>query len=110
MSEFDFDPRQLDPTRITFATQDGIEQFEAVAREFLPAVLGYDYDDVMLTDMSSLGDFCGRCETREAFDAWEVKVLQRIEDRYDVRPLDSGILIVDLFRDIELQRRPNVRQ
>ena len=70
MSKSDFDPSQIDPSRITFASQDGVEQFEALAREFLPAVLGYAYDDVILTDESSPSDFCGRCETREEFDAW----------------------------------------
>ena len=75
MSKSDFDPSKLDPSWIKFASQDGIEQFEALAREFLPAILGYDFDDAMITDESAPSDFCGWCETREAFDAWEIKVL-----------------------------------
>jgi hypothetical protein len=110
MSESDFDPGQIDPSCITFASQDGVEQSEALAREFLPAILGYEYDDVMLTDESAISDFCGRCETREEFDAWERKVLQRVEDRYGLRPPDSRVRLVDLFRDIELQRRASTRQ
>ena len=110
MSKSDFDPSQIDPSHITFASQDGVEQFESLAREFLPAILGYEYDDVMLTDESSLSDFCGRCETREEFEAWERKVLQRIEDRFGVRPGTAGVKLVDLFRDIELHRRASTRQ
>ena len=64
----------------------------------------------MISDESSLGVFCGWLETREAFEAWERKVLQRIEDRYGVRPLDTRIHLVDLFREMELHRRANVRQ
>lgn len=92
------------------ASQNGIAQFETVAREFLPAVLNLDFDETMITDESSLGDFCGLCETREEFDACEQKVLQRIEDRYGVRPADSRVHLVDLFRDIEIQRRARTRQ
>ena len=110
MSKSDFDPSKIDLNRITFASQDGVDQFEALAREFLPAIRGYECDDVMLTDESSLGDFCGRCEAREEFEAWERKVLQRVEDRYGVRPTDAGVRLVDLFRDIELQRGASTRQ
>ena len=110
MSKSDFDPDQIDRSNITIAPQDGIDQFEGLAREFLPAILGHDFDEVMITDESSVSDFCGRLETREEFDAWERKVLQRIEDRYGVRPTDCGVLLVDLFRDIELHLRANVRQ
>ena len=110
MSKPKFDPSQIDPSHITFAPQDGVDQFESLAREFLPAILGHDYDEVMITDESSVSDFCGRLETREEFDAWERKVLQRIEDRYGVRPTASRIHLVDLFRDIELHRRASVRQ
>jgi hypothetical protein len=105
-----FDPNQIDLNRITFAAQDGVDQFESLAREFLPAILGLDFDQTMLSDESTLGDFCGLCETREEFDAWGRKVLQRIEDRYGVRPADSRVRLVDLFRDIELQRRASTRQ
>ena len=110
MSKSDFDPNKIDLSNITFASQDGIDQFESLAREFLPAILRQDFDEVMITDESSVSDFCGRLETREEFDAWERKVLQRIEDRYGVRPTDSRIHLVDLFRDIELHRRANIRQ
>jgi hypothetical protein len=110
MSKSDFDPSQIDLSRVTVAEQDGVAQFEALAREFLPAILGLDFDDAMITDESSLSDFCGWRETREGFDAWEQKVLQRIEHRYGVRPADSRVRLVDLFRDIELQRRASTRQ
>jgi len=110
VSKFDFDPSKLDLSRITFAEQDGVAQFESLAREFLPAILDLNFDETLITDESSLSDFCGCCDTREAFDAWGAEVLQRIEDRYGVRPTDTGIRLVDLFREIELHRRANVRQ
>lgn len=110
VSKSDFDPSQIDLSRITFAEQDDVAQFESLAREFLPAILGLDFDETMITDESSLGDFCGWLETREAFDAWGRKILQRIEDHYGVRPPDTRIHLVDLFRGIELHRRANSRQ
>jgi hypothetical protein len=110
VSKSDFDPSQIDLSRITVASQDGVAQFESLAREFLPAILGYDYDDTMITDESSLSDFCGQCEAREEFEAWERKLLQRIEDRYRVRPETAGVKLVDLFRGIEVQRRASTRQ
>ena len=110
MSKSDFHPSQIDLSRVTFAEQDGVAQFEALAREFLPATLGLDFDETMITDESSLSDFCGWRETREEFDAWERKVLNGIEDRYGVRPPATNVLLVDLFRDIELQRRARTWQ
>ena len=110
LSKSDFDPSKIDPSRIKFASQDGVDQFESLAREFLPAILGYEFDDVMITDESSPSDFCRFCETREEFDAWEQKILQRIEDRYGLRPSDARVRLVDLFRDIEVQRRGSTRQ
>jgi hypothetical protein len=110
MSKSDFDPSKIDPSRIKFASQDGVEQFESLAREFLPAILGYDFDETMITDESSLSDFCGLRKTREEFDAWERKVLNGIEDRYGVRPPATNVLLVDLFRDIEMQRGASIRQ
>ena len=70
MSKSEFDPRQIDPSRITFASQDGVDQFEA----------------------------------------WEQKILQRIENHYGVRPGTVRVKLVDLFCDIELQRRASTRQ
>ena len=32
VSKSDFDPDQIDPSRIKFASQDGVEQFELLAR------------------------------------------------------------------------------
>lgn len=110
MSKFDFDPSQIDPSRITFASQDGVAQFEAVAREFLPAILGCDFDETIITDESSVSDFSGFCETREKYEAWEQRILQRIGDRFGARPGSAGVKLVDLFRDIELQRRGSTRQ
>ena len=110
MSTSDFDLDKIDLSRLKFADQDGIDQFEDLAREFLPTILGQDCDETIITDESSLSDFCGGLETREEFDAWERKVLQRIEDRYGLRPSESAIHLVDLFRDIELHLRASVKQ
>ena len=95
MSKSDFDPSQLDLSRITFASQDGVDQFEALAREFLPAILGCDIDETIITDESSLSDFSGFCETREKYEAWEQKILQRIGDRFGERPGSAGVKLVD---------------
>ena len=84
MSNSDFDPSQIDPSRITFAEQDGVEQFESLAREFMPAILGLEFEETMITDESSISDFCGRCETREEFEAWGRKVLQLVVISEDV--------------------------
>jgi hypothetical protein len=59
MSKSDFDPSRIDPSRIKFASQDGVEQFESLVRDCLPAILGFDFDEAMVTDESSLSDFCG---------------------------------------------------
>jgi hypothetical protein len=110
MSNSDSDANQIGLSRITFASQDGIDQFESLVRDCLPAILGFDFDEAMVTDESSLSDFCGWCETREEFEAWERKVLNGIEDRYGVRPPATNVLLVDVCRDIELQRRASTRQ
>ena len=73
-------------------------------------VLGYVFDGTVITDVSSLGDFCARCETRAEYEAWEQKVRQRVEDRYGVGPGAARVKLVDLFRDIEAHRRSSTRQ
>jgi hypothetical protein len=47
VSKPDLDPGQIDLSRVTFAEQNGVAQFEALAREFLPAILGVEFDETM---------------------------------------------------------------
>ena len=56
MNKSEIGPSQIDPSRIQFAAQGGVDKFEALAREFLPVIHGYDFDDVIITDESSRSD------------------------------------------------------
>ena len=109
MSKSDFDPDKIDFSRLKFAPQDGVAQFESLARDFLPAILGLDFSTTTITDRSELSNFAGSRDTREQFGLWEMEVIQRIEERYGVRLTDTKVLLVDLFRDIELKRRASTQ-
>jgi hypothetical protein len=102
------------PRKITFASQDGIDQFESVLREFLPAVLGQSYDDCLLTDESNLSDFapCGlngladdSLSLKEVYAQWDAWIVPVICRRYHVEPFSPHIRLLELCRRIEAARR-----
>lgn len=123
MSKSDVEPDQIDLSRLKLGPQDAIEQFEAVAREFLPAIFGLPFDNVILTDGSALTDFEGRAPTREerlelkasatredGFAMWETLMIRHIHDRYGVQLETVDVFLLDLFRTIELTRKASNRQ
>ena len=41
----------------SMASTDLVEKYQDIAREVMPRILGYEFDDCLITDESSLGDF-----------------------------------------------------
>lgn len=100
---------------IVLGDQDEIDAFEEVGRAFLREVLDLDWDQCLLTDMSSLSDFsiCGLPSDRmpsgdnldAVYDAWDAWVVPEIAMRYSVSLTTTSISLVYLFRQIEAVRK-----
>lgn len=98
--------------------QDAIDTMEPLAQEFLEKVLGMDANCVLLTDLSSLSDFTGEGDLpdglnriretgtrREFCKAWDLWVLQRVQERFEVRCERTTSPMVELLASIENARK-----
>lgn len=103
--------------KIEVADSSTIDAYAVIAEEFFKEILGLDPREVLATDESLLSDF-GSClpETAQAqlencrslaelYSTWDPLVLDLIEVRYGFRPTSTRVLLIDIFRDIELCRR-----
>ena len=86
--------------RVELASTMGIERLENIADDFMLNIFGFEPEEYLITDQSSLHDFVG------VDDMEFVDILARIRDLYrlDVADLPSGNLLEILKRLHE--RRP----
>jgi hypothetical protein len=91
---------------IEMAPQISVEQFEDIAVAFFPAILDMEYEDVLITDESSLYDFDSEIDfdnkvvihrTQECLD--RIKKVYRI----DVSDIED-LLLVKIFERIRILR------
>jgi len=79
------------------APQFSVEQYEDIAQGFFPRILDMDYDDVLITDESSIYDFDSGEE-----DATK-GILRKIEDAYGIDVSDvEDLLLVKIFERIRI--------
>lgn len=78
---------------IEMVSQIEIEKYEPIAVDFFEKILGMNYHDCLITDLSSLWDFPGE-ETNDTYN-------RKIMEVYgvDVSDIESGIL-VEIFKRI----------
>lgn len=105
--------------KVTLADQHRIDLYEATATEFFRSVLDVDYGECLVTGESRLSDFssCGMPDEladattglKELYAAWRVWVVPVVKERYGLEDLTPAILLVDLFKRIEQQRRAGAR-
>jgi hypothetical protein len=101
----------MDDKRITIASQDHIELYDATARRFFCEVLDMDSDECLLTDDSYLSDFssCGMPDElagnavglRDLYAAWNAWVLGALRSRYGLEYDTTAVPLLTLLRDLE---------
>jgi hypothetical protein len=86
--------------RVSFAPADRIEDYAALAREFMARVFDLEPGDYLLSDESEVNDFTG-------FGEWDAAATwQRIEEIFGVGGADVGSeRLVDLLAAIAERRR-----
>lgn len=111
-------PTPADGRHIEFAPADEIGAYDDTAREFMRDVLGLDYDQCFVSDLSDLSDFasCGLPDSVELADegldtlytAWDTWVTAEVDRRYRVQLATTHIRLTELFARIEAARRARV--
>ena len=99
------------PKKMVLASQDAIDSYESIAREFLQEILEVELSECLITDESNLSDFtrCGHPKSEsdddqsanEPADVWDAWVVAKICDKYLIEPFETNIRLVELFRRIE---------
>lgn len=93
--------------KIEFAPQIDITQYEDIAVDFMPAILGHEYHDCWLSDESTPSDFfpkdfIGGKDTRWGPEAMQ-EFSRRVQERYgvDISDMDDPYL-VEVFQRIRI--------
>ena len=89
-------PRPGTRIPITFASTDRISQFEALAADFFPPILGHEFNECFVSDESSLMDF------GEEWQDYCARILLRY--KVDISGMEPGNL-VRIFERIDASRR-----
>jgi hypothetical protein len=87
-------PRPGSRVPLEFAPTDRVRALEHVARDFMSRVLGYDFDQCLVTDESSLWDF--HCEESNAGVYNTIALLYGI----DISDIEDGNLVA-IFERID---------
>ncbi len=108
--------------KFELADQSQILAFEETASVFFRDILGMAYSEVLVTDESALSDFAGCGDScsdfpshltedflprRKLDDLWFMWVREKVSKRYGIE-ISDAIYLVDLFRQIESAKDPNV--
>lgn len=91
-------------------SQDAIEAYENVARDFFLRVLGMNSDEALITDEAMLRDYSfsgdrfpdvSSGSLNEAYAAWDRWVLNEIEKEYGITLSSTRISLIALFAQVE---------
>jgi len=79
--------------KITMAPQVAIEQYEDIAIQFFPKVIGMEYYDCFITDMSGLTDFE---EDKEYY-------IDKVQKEYNIDISDiEDLILIKIFERISV--------
>jgi hypothetical protein len=82
-----------------------IEEYEAIAADFVQHILGLTPENCCLTDESDLDDFSLMSSTLDAEElSWDETIIKRIAERYGVELTTTRINFLALFAMIERAR------
>lgn len=82
-------PRPGSKVPIQFADSDRIEKYENIAVDFFDKIIGINYYDCFISDMSSLFDF----------DLDNEETLRKIKEEYGIEP-SGDLFLADIFEQI----------
>ncbi len=83
-------PRPGSKVPIQFADSDRIEKYENIAVDFFEKIIGINYYDCFISDLSSLVDF----------DLDNEETLQKIKQEYGIEP-SGDLFLADIFEQIK---------
>jgi hypothetical protein len=79
-----------------------IEEYEAIAAEFVRKILGLNPEECFLSDESELDDFSLMGTTLDTGDmSWDEYIIARVRDEYGIELATTRINLVRLFTMIE---------
>lgn len=104
------------PTPQLLVEQDQIGQFEDTAHAFFRTVFHKDADQVLITDLSELSDFClmgplpeGTLDTSKPYPelvrAWDNWAIAAVKQHYGITLATTCVYLVTLFHQIEQARQ-----
>ena len=95
-----------------------INDFQKTGAEFMLTVLGLDYDQVMVTDLSDLSDFAYsgmpsaeldiKRPMKELTTAWDKWAIARVHAVYGITLKTTVVNLIQLFNQIEQLKRSSV--
>ena len=93
---------------IEMAPQISIDQFEDIAADFIPKIFGMAYEDVLITDESSIYDFDFELDLKNSrVNHHTEEYLNKIKEVYGLDVSDiKGLLLVKIFERIRILLRP----
>jgi acyl-CoA hydrolase len=86
--------------RVEMAPAEAVENYQEVADQFMQRIFGLEPGDYMISDLSSLSDFCSFGSSPEERDEWMKPVSQTIREVYGITVTDRRTYLVDVFREI----------
>ena len=87
---------------IELAPQFSVDTYEDIARVFFPKIFGMDYEDVMITDESSIYDFDFEL-TENRVNHQTSDILNKIKSEYNLDVSDvEDLLLVKIFERIRI--------
>lgn len=95
-----------------------INDFQKTGAEFMREVLGLDYGQVMVTDLSDLSDFAysgmpdGALDVqrprKELTAAWDKWAIERVQEVYGITLKTTVVNLVQLFNLIDQSKKAQV--
>ncbi len=84
-------PRPGANVPIEFTERDRIEKYEHIAVDFFEKIIGINFYDCFISDLSSLFDF----------DLEKEETLKKIKTEYGIVPQDKDYFLADIFEQID---------
>ena len=84
-------PRPGASVPVEYTEGDRIEKYEEIAVDFFDKIIGINFYDCFISDLSSLFDF----------DLENEKTLKKIESEYGIVPKGKDYFLVDIFEQID---------
>ncbi len=88
-------PRPGASVPLEFSKTDRIERYEEIAVDFFDKIIGINFYDCFISDLSSLYDF----------DLANEETLKKIESEFGIKPIDKDYFLSDIFEQIDEKAR-----